>query len=327
MRDARCVVFDEAEAETAVAKARIQGILDLVRQSSSEGGATIAKGTQSQTGAKNYEVRSCFMFSSINVSLEHFADESRVTILELRNPAGRDPAALAAFDALVARVNSSITPEFCAGFVARSVRMMPVILRNAETFARAVATHLGSSRVGDQIGTLLAGAFSLTSDRVVSPEAARKWVEAQCWDDTTTADAAPDERRMLDHLMQQRAKLDLGAGRTEDLMLGEIVLMASGKNGDAVAAFAQAELKRHGMKYEENTDELKRHGITAKAGVWVSNTHDALKKHFHGTQWSAKWERTLRRLPGTKALERGEAAIRFAGSRDRATFVPLDLIE
>src|SRR5688572_27534113 len=80
-------------------------------------------------------------------------------------------------------ITQTITPEFAAGFVARSVWLMPVILDNAKTFSKAVAVHLGSSRIGDQIGTLLAGAFSQISDKRVSPEAARKWVQEQEWGD------------------------------------------------------------------------------------------------------------------------------------------------
>jgi putative DNA primase/helicase len=309
-RDARPVWIDEAEAESAKAKTTMQGLLDLNRQSSSEGGAEIVKGTQNQTGAKTYHVRSCFSFSSINPTLDHMADENRMSVLELTS---HDAEARAGFDAFVDRINQIITPAFAAGFVARSVRLMPVILDNAKTFSKAVAVHLGSSRIGDQVGTLLAGAFSEISDNRVSFEAARKWVEEQDWGDTTSADADPDERRMLNHLMQTRVTLDHG-NRKEDLTLDELVRAASGANGPAVAEFANNELKRHGLWYDDG-------------GVWVSNTHKALRKHLEGTPWSSKWERTLKRLPGTRPLARTEAAIRFAGSRDRATFVPLSLIE
>jgi putative DNA primase/helicase len=310
-RDARPVIFDEAEAESPKSKGIIQGLLELNRQSSSEGGAEILKGSQNQTGAKRYHVRSCFMFSSINPTLDYLADESRITVLELQNPRSQKPDD---FDVLVDRAHRITTPEFCAGFVARSVLMMPTILANAETFARVLAAYLGSSRVGDQIGTLLAGAFSLTSDRIVSPEAARLWVEGQEWADTTSADAAPDERKMLDFLMQQMAELNLG-NRTEKLMLGEIVKLASGENGAAVAAFANSELKRHGIAWDD-----------AENGVWIANDHAQLKKHLKDTPWSSKWERTLRRLPGSRPRLRTEAAISFSGTRQRATFVPMELI-
>lgn len=311
--DALPVVFDEAEAENQHGKIIMQNNLSLVRQSTSEGGAEIIKGTQSQTGVKRYHMRSCFMFSSINVYLENRADESRVTVLELKNAAGRDGQA--AFDELQGRIDTTIRPEYCAGLIARNVYLLPTILENAHTFSRAVATHLNSARVGDQIGTMLAGAYTLGKDSIVSPKTAMMWVRDQDWGDTTSADAMTDERRMLNHLMQRRVRLDLGDNRFRDLTLAELVRFAadeppslSGQPGQG-----QKELLRNGLKYEDG-------------GVWISNTHTALKEHLKDTPWSSQWSRTLRRLPGTKPLNREEPGIKFAGELARATFVPLDLI-
>jgi putative DNA primase/helicase len=318
-RDALPVMFDEAEAESLKSKNTLQGLLELNRQSSSDGGAKIVKGTQNQSGAKTYHVKSCFAFSSINPTLDHMADESRVSVLELTS---HNAEARAGFDAFVDRINRTMTPEFCAGFVARSVWLMPVILENARTFSKAVAVHLGSSRVGDQIGTLLAGAFSEISDNRVSFEAARKWVEEQDWSDTTSADATPDERRLLNHLIQTRVRLDLD-DKVEDLTIAEVIKLASGENGEAVAAFANNELKRNGIAWDDERN-----------GVWIANDHKALKKHLEGTPWSSQWARALRRLPGAEARARDAAPIRFkreegkkGEERARATFLPLELIE
>src|SRR4051812_5683454 len=142
-------------------KQRMQHVLELVRASTSEGGAAIVKGTQSQTGAKRYTMRSCFMFMSVNVTIERLADESRITVLSLESPRLSDSGGQKKYEASLARITQTITPEYCAGFVARSVKLMPVIRDNAATFAKAVATKFGSSRIGDQIGTLCAGAYSL----------------------------------------------------------------------------------------------------------------------------------------------------------------------
>lgn len=311
-RDARPLWFDEAESENPKAKGIMQGILDLNRQSSSEGGAEIIKGTQSQTGAMTYRVKACFGFSSINPMLEHLADESRITMLELNSV---DAEARAGFDAFVDRISKTMTPEFCAGFVARSVWLMPVILENARTFSKAVAVHLGSARVGDQIGTLLAGAFSEKSDKRVSFDAALKWVREQDWDGTTSADATPDEQRMLNRLMQRRTKADI-AGAIMDITLDELVRIASDPmESEPPRASADRELRRHGIAWDEE-----------RQGVWISNTHTALKEHFKDTAWSSQWAHALRRLPGTMPLGRDEPAIRFAGELARATFVPRSLI-
>ena len=173
--DALPIVFDEAEAEHSHGKQRIQNVLELVRQSTSEGGAAIVKGTQAQTGAKTFNLRSCFMFLSINVSLHHAADENRITVLSLESRKQNQ----ADYDALMSLISATITPAYCAGFLARSVKLIPTIRRNAETFKRAVAAHLGSARIGDQIGTLLAGAYALHSDREITLDEARDYVARQ----------------------------------------------------------------------------------------------------------------------------------------------------
>jgi putative DNA primase/helicase len=309
-RDARPLWIDEAESENPKAKVIMQGLLDLNRQSSSEGGAEIIKGTQSQTGAKTYHVKSCFGFSGINPMLEHLADESRITVLELTR---HDAEARAGFAAFVERITRTMTDDFAAGFVARSVWLMPEILDNAKTFSKAVSVHLGNSRVGDQIGTLLAGAFSEMSDKRVSFEAALAWVKEQDWGDTTSVDALTDERRLLNLLVQDRVTVNWGGNSKEDLTVAEVIQIAAGSNGDTMAGAANKELRRRGLSVEDG-------------GLWVSNTHTALKERLKDTPWSSQWARTLRRLPGTKPLDRKEPGIKFAGELARATFVPLDLI-
>ena len=169
--------------------------------------------------------------------------------------------------------------------------------------------------MGDQIGTLLAGAFSEMSDKRVSFETALAWVKEQDWGDTTSVDALTDERRLLNLLVQGRITVDWGGSppRREDLTIAEVVQIAAGSNGDAMAGAANKELRRRGLSVEDG-------------GLWVSNTHTALKERLKDTPWSSQWARTLRRLPGTKPLDRKEPGIKFAGELARATFVPLDLI-
>jgi putative DNA primase/helicase len=73
--DARPVVLDEAETQNEPDRARMQQVLDLARQGSSEGGSTILKGTR-EGGSRHYRIRSCFAFASVNLGLTQAADES-----------------------------------------------------------------------------------------------------------------------------------------------------------------------------------------------------------------------------------------------------------
>ena len=314
--DARPVIFDEAEAEMLADKTRMQGNIDLVRQSSSEGGAEIIKGTQNQSGAKRYRIRSCFMFSSINVALDHLADESRITVLDLYNPG---PGELERdrqrwLDLLALMAETVKDPDWCAGMVARSVKLMHVIRANAATFKVSVSEKLGSSRVGDQLGTLLAGAYSLSSDREISLDDARAWLDRPENDLTfaSSTEAAKDEERLISKLMQQRIRFDLG-NKATDRTVAEMVAIAAGESGDDVAGFAQADLKRHGLKLEDG-------------GLWISNTHHEIKKWLNDTPWSTQWGRSLKRLPGAKSSDKVTVAF---GKYDKtkAVWVPLSALE
>ena len=315
--DARPVIFDEAEAEMLTDKTRMQSVIDLVRQSSSEGGAEIIKGTQNQSGAKRYRIRSAFLFSSINISLTHMADESRITVLDLYNPGKweleRDRARWLELVALLAETTAN--PEWCAGMVARSVRLMKTIRTNAQTFKVAVIERLGNARAGDQLGTLLAGAYSLNSDREITLDEARAYL-ARPENDFAAAAAigAPkDEERLASLLMQQRLRMDLGDNKFMDRNVGQVIEIAEGKDGDLMAGVAQKTLRGNGMKLEDG-------------GVWFSNTHSALAAWLEDTPWSISWGRSLKRLEGAKSSE--PKSIKFGKyDKTKAVWVPLKALE
>lgn len=309
--DARPVIFDEAEREDGAAAARMQGVLDLVRQSSSEGAAEIVKGSQNQTGAKRYRVRSCFAFSSINVGIEHHADETRITVLTLR-PARASITETDTFAKLHARVTATFTPGFAAGLLARSVRLLPIIRANAETFAQAVALHLGSRRAGDQLGALLAGAYSLYSERAITPGEATDYIRKQDWSQATEQDADKDERRLLGHLTQHRARVSLGNRAPIECTIGRMISAALGRDEMIPADDAERELRQIGFRSDPG-------------GVFVSTSHPAIRASLHGTPWAAGWSRALLRLPGAETAQKN---LRFGfGFVGKATFLPLAVLE
>lgn len=313
------IIFDEAEAEGLTDKQRIQHILDLVRQATSEGAAAIVKGTQSQTGAISYTVRSCFMFLSINVSLNRQADESRITVLALENPPIGDQESQAHYDRVMQRVAQLVTPQFCAGYIARQVWLMPVIRDNAVTFSRAVSSKLGSSRVGDQIGTLCAGFHSTHSTGRISLESAIAWVEKQDWEGATAADAITDEQRLVNRLLLRRLVVRSNSGGTTDRTVAELLTAAAGRDSDVNIVNANDALKRNGIIYQPANI-----GENQPCGMWVANQHDALADFLKDTPWASasSWKRALKRFPGSIA---STSTYYFAGVYSRAIFVPVRL--
>src|SRR4051812_16312136 len=138
----------------------------------------------------------------------------------------------------------------------------------------------GNSRAGDQLGVLLAGAYSLTSDGEITLEEALKYLRRKDDDGklvndfraATAIDAPKDEMRLTSRLIQQRIKFDIG-GKFIERNIGDMIGIAQGDDGEAMAAFAQADLKRYGIKLEDG-------------GVWISNTHHAIRDWLKDTPWS-----------------------------------------
>lgn len=300
--DALPVLFDEAEGEDTRATDRLQRILALVRQSSSETGGRIAKGTANGI-AMSFQVRSCFAFSSINASLVQQSDRSRVTVVELK-PEKRKHN----LDELLAAEARVLTEQNIHRFYSRAIAMAPVIRANALIFAKAVAAVMGEQRAGDQLGALLAGAWSLTSDEAVTFEQATAWVDAQDWgEQRDEVQGQSDEAALLSFLMQQVMRLPTDHG-VRELTVGELVMMARGPDY-SVSEGANKALLRSGIKIDGD-------------GVIISNSADGIKRLLAKTPWSVNWGKVLRRLPNARTC--GVTYFGYPKSESRAVWVPLD---
>jgi putative DNA primase/helicase len=297
--DALPVLMDEAEGEDTRSVDRLQRILALARQSSSETGGKIAKGTVSGN-AMSFQIRSPFAFSSINASLVQQSDKSRVTVVELK-PEKRKHG----LEELLAAEARVLTEGFISRFYARSISMAATIRANAMVFAKAVAAVMGEQRAGDQIGTLLAGAYSLTSNSLVTFEQASEWVQAQDWEEMKgEVQGQSDETAMLSYLLQQTVRFQTEMTTTERTV-GELTDMV--RRFEPGHDFAVKALGRIGLRVSDG-------------GLLVSNTADGIKKLLKNTQWSVNWSKVLRRLPEAKIA--GVTYFGFSGSDSRAIWVP-----
>jgi len=305
-QDARPVIFDEAESESASARGRMQGVFDLARASSSDSDAEIAKGT---TGghAMAFRCRAMFILGSINVGLAQASDKSRFTVLALDKPA-RGPAGRKQFEVLEKLINETLSDQFCASLRSRTYCAIPTIRANAAVLAKAGAEHFGSQRIGDQIGALLAGAYSLKSMDKLSLEDARAWIASQDWtaerDDTEDS----DEFQLLTHILHAQIRVDSTRG----------VKM---RTVSELAEFLAGVVQDIDITADEANRALQRAGLRIKDGcLIVSDSHPELKLVLRDTAWGAGWSRVLERVSGAVKLK----AARFAGVTHRAVSVPLE---
>ena len=307
-QDARPVVFDEAEGENQHARSRMQAVLELARQASSDGLAEIAKGTAGGN-ALSFKVRSMFMMGSINVGLAQASDKSRFTVLSLvKAKAGGEGRAQ--FESLEKAVNETLTRDYCAALRARTYRLIPVIRKNAKVLSKVAAEHIGNQRAGDQLGALLAGAWSLHSSIELDLNMARKYVEGHDWGLDQDEAQESDERALSAEILHAQIRFDT-------------------VHGPRLRAISELVQRLVDPDYEDEIkpidaeNALARHGIKCQAGcVIVSESHPELRRILKDTPWGGGWGRVLERIPGAEKM----ASIRFAGLRHRAIRMPIDEI-
>ncbi|MFH5927133.1 hypothetical protein [Roseomonas xinghualingensis] len=306
--DARPVVFDEAETQNDQDRARLQQVLDLARAASSEGGADIAKGTR-DGGVQLYRIRSCFVFSSINLGLDQAADESRTIVLNIDPPQDKAERA-AAFAKLKTTLLEVMQPGFSAGLLARTLGLLPTIRHNAEVLATAISASGVGRRTGDVLGVILAGAYSLTSTRRLDPETAAAFLAERQWvkDTAQAAEAEPEWQRALYRLVQTETRVTNVNGKTEATTIGDMIAACAGHDIQGLM-FADADMG------------LRRRGIRVNKGeVRIANRSEAAAAAFAGTPWASAWRATLARTPGAKR----DVAERFTPTlQDKAVSLPL----
>jgi putative DNA primase/helicase len=305
--DAIPVVFDELEQNEQKDKQIVQNILALARIASSEGGK-IYKGTATG-GSNTFEIRSMFCVSSINVALVQRADLDRFCVLPLsRNQRPREN-----WDEFEQAILDACTEANGRRLIARTLKHIPIIRKNARTFATALARKFGQ-RFGDQHGTLLAGAWSLRPDcsKEVSLADAQAWIEEMDWDERDRDPSEADEVKCLNHIIQYL--IPVGGGRKVSIM----ELIQARQRGSRVMDDGSQ---------EEIASVLGRYGIKVMDGcIAISNSSTNLQAILASTAWSGNaYKQALKRIPGATG---SSGTIRFPGcGATRATLVPFETDE
>ena len=307
--DALPVVFDEAESNERTDQQRMQAILGLARVASSESKAHTLKGSP-EGDTQRYTIRSMFLMSSIATALKQGADKSRFAQLTLRNPneMPKDQR-IAHWEALDKDLDRYVTEAIGQRLQARTIALIPVIRESVRIFTRAAAESFDSQRLGDQYGTLLAGAWSLQSSEVVTRDQAWQLIEQNNWEPYSQSIEIPDEKRCLQRILQHQLRVE--GDKTVTRTIGELVDLALHHASDmtVTADIAAATLGRNGIKAEQGC-------------ICVSNTANAVAGILSDTPWSNCWPTVLARLPGAEKV--GVIWFKGSGGNSRATKIPLE---
>jgi putative DNA primase/helicase len=306
--DALPVVFDEAESNERPDQQRMQSVLSLARVASSESRAQTIKGS-AEGDAQRYTIRSMFLMSSIATALKQGADKSRFAQLTLRNPNEMlKDERIAHWDNLDRDLDKYITERIGQQLQARTISLIPVIRQSVKVFIRAAAEAFDSQRLGDQYGTLLAGAWSLQSSQVPTRDQAFKLIDQNEWESYSQTTEVPDEKRCLQCILQHQIRVE--ADKVVTRSINELVESALGYSSDPniTKALAEATLGRHGIKAEDGC-------------IIISNTAEAIAAMLSDTPWSNCWPTVLARMHG--ATKPGVTRFKGMAGTARAVAVPL----
>jgi putative DNA primase/helicase len=309
--DALPVVFDEAESNENNDKARIQAVLALARVASSSGRGVVGRGS-ADGQAQRFTIRSMFLLSSISTALKQGADRTRFAQLSLRNPSELPAEQRSQHWAnLKADLERTISNTTGQRLQARTISLIAVIRQSTRVFREAAGAYFQNQRLGDQYGTLLAGAYALQSSQVPNLQQATDLISQQNWEPYQQATELTDEQACLQTLLQHQLRIESRDGALTRTV-AELVAIAAHHS--------------HSMQIDTTSAEelLGRHGFrVADDHLLISNTATAIGKILSVTPWASCWPFTLVRVTG--ATRPGVARFKGIGS-SRCVGIPLQAV-
>lgn len=307
--DARPVVFDEFESNERNDQQRVQNVLSLARIASFESRANLLKGSP-DGNIQSFTIRSMFFMSSIATALKQGADKTRFVQLTLLNPKEAIASAKERsqrWKSLERDLATYISDDIGRRLQARMVAMIPTVREAISTFRRVAAEEFESQRMGDQYGTLLAGAWCLMYDQAPSADQALELIRQNDWEPYSQSSEKADEQACIERIMQSQLRVE--GDRTVSRAIGELVDISMGRAHDSDVDYNQAKaiLGRNGIKVIGNE-------------VFVSNSAQGIASILKDTAWANCWPTVLLRLPG--ASRAGVTHFSGAGNSARAVKIP-----
>ncbi len=309
--DALPVIFDEAEGNDKRSQERMAAVLELMRSTSTNDGGINAKGGSGGSNPNVFITRSCFAFASISPQATNQSDKSRISLLGVRG-LNADQKKLNEKDWIqLQKMHTAMeSRNFAARLRSRTIAMLPTILKNIKQFTAAAAAELGQQRAGDQVGALLAGAYSLASSKEITFEKACEYVAKMDWVEERSLDITKDELGLINHLLSAFTRVESSHG-VQERTVGELVRIAASYATDKTLAVdktqAEERLGRMGMKVKNSY-------------LIIGNSHPELNRILKETPWLRNYNKLLMRLEGAEDMDPTTFA---SGIKSRATKIPL----
>jgi hypothetical protein len=290
--DCTPVWVDELEAQSEGNTNKVMAIIELIRTASS--GGSINRGSQDGV-SREYQCRSPFICSSINIPPMRGQDQSRFAVLQLQPfpdlPEGAEVRDLE-FDATaLLRIGGELLRRMIDGW--------PRWPRVLKAFRHALIKAGHDPRGADQFGALIAAEHMALSDTDPTQAELDFWADAlKPSDRSETANRTEDWRDCLKHPLDvapEALKHRKGGFTT----VGG-VLAAMRANGDIGSVDAEEACAAVGLALTWPKGALKN---WENARLFFPGSHPEVRKLYAGTTWSGVsgatgvWATTLQRAP------------------------------
>lgn len=305
--DAIPVLFDESEQNNDGERRRMEAIMALIRNSSTDSVAQTYKGTVAGA-ALSFHIRSMFCLASIQVGMENKADQDRLTKLSLLK-AQDDATAPQTWAAIKDELYKIKRDHDLPGrMLRRAINMLPVIQANIAVFIEAAAKKFGTQRMGDQYGTMVAGAWSLCRQDVATPEQAMATLDSYNWSEFTEGGETDDPEKALQCILEAKIM-----HKGESMSVASLIRAAAGEVVDGLTLDQKVAIRMLGET-----------GMRIEKGKWLAfqDGSQALRHLLSGTQFEVDVRGQLLRIQGAQKLP----AIRFPSKVSRAVGIPLELV-
>jgi len=278
--DARPVILDEMMPVSRKAQTKLENILELARNASSNTSGYIHLANP-DGGVDRFRVRSCFLFASVNVPTHDAQVDSRIIRCELAVPADKR----ARFDRIKQLKGVLFDPQ---RFTRRIFRALPRIIQDIADLREKYLRELGDPRQVDQYAPLLAAAWAAQSDESIGCEQGQEWID-RIFENliALNEEKIEDEDRIIEHILGYGVRTDKQQMRT----ITELLQIATGYDPDKIAA--EELLSRMGIKltFYRNGDR------NDHPAVAFALHADPIQKMLIGTPYEHGYDAQLRRHP------------------------------
>ena len=298
-QDGKPVFIDEAEPRTKDAKKRLDGQLDLARNSSSNSSGPIAIANQSG-GVDRFRINSSFCFASIVPCLDGDALQSRFMICRLKK---------LTMDSFEKKKKSTIKLikngllDDPSKFRRRMFAKLPTIIKGIEVIRDILYHETGSQRSADNLAPIFSAIFSLISNGEMK-KSNKKFVN---W---------------LKNIVKLNERI---TERDDEVLLMEIFQYKIQHKNTLMSV---SEILRELFRANENTDfppTLERHGIRfnhKKNELYIGANHQEIRKALREKFYSDNYADILLRHKHAKK----QLTVRLSGAVTRCVSFDLENI-